>query len=75
MVRKSCFQWYCFVTGLLCFLLAGNVWAGRGGKMDFSFGRLGINVPPKTMPCKGKIVPTPASIELKDGKLVIKNSH
>ena len=46
-----------------------------GGKMDFSFRRMGVLVPPKTMPSKGKIVSIPASIKLEDGKLAIENNY
>ena len=63
------------VVMVLSFMISTSAPAVSDGKMDFSFGRMDVLVPPKTMPSAGSIIDRPASVESEADKLIFENSH
>ena len=62
-----------FLVAFFCIVAGAEV--TRIGPMDFSFGRLNVLVPPKTLESPGTTVSQSALIQSEDGKLVFQNSH
>jgi len=69
------FKTFCVVIGLLCFVFVKPASATSPDKMNFSFGRMNVLVPPKTMPSAGSIIDKPASVQYEEGELILENSH
>lgn len=75
MVTKKRFLRYLFLALPLFFLFSGLSFSAVSPEMNFSFGRLGVKVPPVTLAPANRPAAVPLRIVFKEGMLQVENTH